>query len=188
MGVTWKTANRWFHAGQIPGAYQVPSGTIIVPDEEDKKDEHDASAGETIIYARVSNASRRKTDLETQAQRLVDYSNARGWSVDRIVKETGSGLNDNRPKLEAILTSSKPVARIVFEHKDRLTRFGYRYLELLARQRGTDLICVNPAVDDKDDLLQDLTSIITSFCARIYGQRSGKRKTERIMDDLRRTD
>jgi predicted site-specific integrase-resolvase len=117
----------------------------------------------------VSNASRRKTDLETQAKRLVDYSNARGWNVDRIVKEVGSGLNDRRPKLETVLTSSKPVARIVFEHKDRLTRFGYRYLELLAGKNGTELVCVNPAVDDKDDLLQDLTSIITSFCARIYG-------------------
>jgi predicted site-specific integrase-resolvase len=113
MGVTWKTANRWFHAGQIPGAYQLPSGTIIVPDDEQ---DHD---GETIVYARVSGASQRKTDLETQAKRLVNYSNARGWNVDRIVKEVGSGLNDRRPKLEAILTSSKPVARIVFEHKGR---------------------------------------------------------------------
>lgn len=186
MGVTWKTANRWFHAGQIPGAYQLPSGTIIVPDEGEKHDERD-NDGETIIYARVSNASRRKTDLEAQAKRLVDYSNARGWNVNRIVKEVGSGLNDHRPKLEAILTSSKPVARIVFEHKDRLTRFGYRYLELLADKNGTELVCVNPAVDDKDDLLQDLTSIITSFCARIYGQRRGKRKTEQLTEDLKET-
>lgn len=33
MGVTWKTANRWYHANQIPGAWQTETGSIFVPDD-----------------------------------------------------------------------------------------------------------------------------------------------------------
>jgi len=43
---------------------------------------------------------------------------------------------------------------------------------------------VNEADNGKEDLLQDLVSIITSFCARLYGQRRCKRKTEKIIEEL----
>ena len=183
MHVTWKTANRWYHAGQIPGAWQTPSGSIMVPDPP-AIDANNGDDGLTVVYARVSNAARRKTDLEAQAERLAGYCTARGWTVDKVVREVGSGLNDKRPKLEKILTGEQKVKRIVIEHRDRLTRFGYHYLELLTRARGTEIVCANPAEDDRDELLQDFTSIITSFCARIYGQRRGKRKTDLIKNDL----
>ena len=178
--VTWRTAYRWFRNNQIPDAYQLPSGTIIVPDEVTDKRE----PGVTIVYARVSNSSRRHTDLEYQAERLVGYCMANGWTVNRVIKEVGSGLNDNRSKLNSVLNGDDNVQRLVFEHKDRLTRFGYRYIQIIARLRGIELVCVNAAEEDKDDLMQDFTSIITSFCARIYGQRRGKRKTEQLTDDL----
>jgi putative resolvase len=32
LGVCYKTAWRYWKAHQIPGAYQLPSGTVIVPD------------------------------------------------------------------------------------------------------------------------------------------------------------
>lgn len=32
LGVSYRTAWRWYKNKQIPGAYQLPSGTIIVPD------------------------------------------------------------------------------------------------------------------------------------------------------------
>ncbi len=35
-----------------------------------------------------------------------------------------------------------------------------------------------------EDLLADLTSIIYSFCSRLYGQRRAKRKTECIVEQL----
>ena len=35
-----------------------------------------------------------------------------------------------------------------------------------------------------DDLMQDFVSIITSFCARLYGQRRTKMKTEQIIKEL----
>jgi len=38
MGITYKTAWRWFKEGKIEGAFKSPSGSIFVPDEVKKED------------------------------------------------------------------------------------------------------------------------------------------------------
>jgi predicted site-specific integrase-resolvase len=43
---------------------------------------------------------------------------------------------------------------------------------------------INLAENSKEDLVQDFVSIVTSFCARLYGQRRAKRKTEQIIAEL----
>ncbi|HEY6406803.1 MAG TPA: IS607 family transposase, partial [Ktedonobacteraceae bacterium] len=73
---------------------------------------------------------------------------------------------------------------IVVEHKDRLTRFGFRYLETLLDIQGRTIEVVNVAENDKEDLIADLVAIVYSFTARLYGQRRAKRKTERIVQEL----
>ena len=70
------------------------------------------------------------------------------------------------------------------EHKDRGTRFGFRYIETLLKGQGREIEVVNQADNGTEDLLADLVSIIYSFCARLYGQRRAKRKTERIVAEL----
>ena len=109
---------------------------------------------------------------------------AKGWQVHQVVKEVGSGVNDQRPKLIKLLGDSS-ITLIVVEHKDCLTRFGYNYIETLLAQQGRWIEVVNLAENDKEDLLNDLTSIIYSFCARVYGQRRAKRKTEKITAELK---
>ncbi len=32
VGVSYQTAHRWFKNGKIQGAYQIETGTVIVPD------------------------------------------------------------------------------------------------------------------------------------------------------------
>lgn len=182
FGVTRQTATRWFHAGKIKGAYQLDTGTIIVPN--DIFDKEAQAKGRTIVYASVSSSEQRKTTLETQAKRLVDFSIANGWVVDEVIKEVGSGLNDDRPKLMRLLKSDKPIRRLVVEHKDRLTRFGFNYLMLLAEKMNFEIIVVNNTEIDKEDLIQDFIAIITSFCAKIYSRRQVKRKTKRIIEEL----
>lgn len=70
------------------------------------------------------------------------------------------------------------------EHKDRLTRFGFNYIEQLVLIQNRRVEIVNLVDTGKEDLVQDFVSIITSFCARIYGQRRAKRQTERIIAQL----
>ncbi len=76
----------------------------------------------------------------------------------------------------------------VVEHKDRLTRFGFRYIETLLEVQGRSIEVVNAAENDKEDLLHDLASIIYAFCARLYGQRRAKRKTERLVEQFQAKD
>jgi predicted site-specific integrase-resolvase len=134
------------------------------------------------IYARVSSAEN-KSNLDSQAERLVAYCVAKGYQVAKVVKEIGESVNDSRPKLLALL-EDQSLTLIVVEHKDRLTRFGFRYLETLLRGQGRAIEVVNLAENGTEDLLADLTSIIYSFCARLYGQRRAKRKTETIVKEL----
>lgn len=72
----------------------------------------------------------------------------------------------------------------MIEHKDRGTRFGFRYIETLLTTYGRTIEVVNQAENSTEDLLADLTSIVYAFCARLYGQRRAKRKTEKIVQEL----
>jgi predicted site-specific integrase-resolvase len=175
LGISYKTAWRYWKDGKLD-AFQTPTGTIIV-NENSGRDQG------VCIYARVSSAEN-KDNLDSQAERLREYCTAKGYRIRKIIKEVGSGVNDNRKKLNALLADDS-YALIVVEHKDRLTRFGFNYIRLLLQKTGRDIEVVNEADDDKQDLMQDFTSIITSFCARIYGLRRSKRKTEKIIAELK---
>jgi len=177
QGISYSTALRWWHQGVIRG-YQAPSGTIIV-----EADSQQARALErVVIYACVSSPEH-KENLERQVERLVQYCTVRGYQVAQVVKEIASGVNDSRPKLLALL-KDRQATRIVVEHKDRLTRFGFRYLETLLEIQGRTIEVVNVAENDKEDLIADLVAIVYSVTARLYGQRRAKRKTERIVQEL----
>jgi putative resolvase len=182
VGVTYRTAFRWWQNGDIKG-YQLPSGTIVVTEGEERQE---SRTGQVVIYARVSSHEHR-ANLERQAERLEDYCAAKGYQVSRVVKEIGSGVNDNRAKFLALLEDQR-IHTIVVEQKDRATRFGFRYLDTLLKGQGRTLEVVNLAENNREDLLTDLVSIIYSFAARLYGQRRAKRKTEAIVKQLQEAD
>jgi putative resolvase len=174
-GVKYRAAWNRFKTGKIPAAFQDEFGKILIPENQIKYPH-------VVCYARVS-SSENKKNLEAQAKRLTDYCAAKGYIVKEIVKECASGLNDKRPKLERIL-KNQSVTRIVVEHRDRLSRFGFHYLEILAEHKQCEIEVINQAGNGRDDLMQDFVSIITSFTARLYGLRRSKRKTEKIIKEL----
>src|SRR5215469_7242731 len=171
-GITYRTAFRWWQNGQIHG-FQKPSGTIIVTEGEEEISVARAVGAMVVVYARVSSLSQ-KESLDRQVARLEDYCAARGYQISRIVKENASGVNDNRRKFLALLADPK-VTTIVVEHKDRATRFGFRYLETLLALQGRSIEVVNLAENNREEVLQDLSNIVYAVCARLYGQRRAKR-------------
>jgi predicted site-specific integrase-resolvase len=179
MGVQYETAWRWFRDGKIQGRRIGPHTIIITEGQEGPRE---ATAQRVAIYTRVSSAEN-KSNLDSQAERLVAYCAARGYQVAKVVKEVGSGVNDARPKLVALLQDQN-IGLIVVEHKDRLTRFGFRYLNTLLTTQGRAIEVVNQTENGTEDLLADLTAIVYSFCARLYGQRRARRKTEVIVREL----
>ncbi len=159
-GITYRTAFRWWQNGQIKG-FQKPSGTIIVTEGEEEALVAKKVVTPVVIYARVS-SPKQKESLDRQVARLEDYCAAKGDQVGRIVKEIGSGVHDSRRKFLSLLSDPK-IHMSVVEHKDRATRFGFRYLEVLLSQAGRSIEVANLAENNREDLLQDLSSM----CARL---------------------
>lgn len=177
QGVTYRTAYNWFRSGKLPcPSTQLPTGTIIVHPEVSTKPNTNV-----FIYARVSSYDR-KEGLIGQVERCEEFARARGLEVHKVVKEVASGMNDSRTKLIKML-QSKPTT-IIVENKDRLTRFGFNYLESLLSQQGCEILVINRDREDEHDLMKDLISIITSFCCRLYGLRRGQNKAKRIQLEL----
>ena len=175
-GVSVRTLYRRIKDGSLD-VVRTKTGRIFVEIEENS-----LINPKVAIYARVS-SSENKDNLERQKERLLSYCNAKGYKVDKVVTEIGSGLNDERKKLEKLLIDES-ITLIVVEHKDRLARFGLNYIEKLLNLQGRKIEILNPQNNDEDDLMQDFVSIITSFVARLYGRRRSKRLTEKIINEV----
>ena len=173
QGISYRTAHRMWKRGELKGR-QLSTGTILI--------DTTTSVEGALIYARVSSAEN-KSNLESQALRVERYCIARGYKIVGIVKEVGSGVNDSRKKLIKMLKRDD-YNLIVCEHKDRLSRVGFNYIKVLLNQMGKDVEVINEAREEREDLMSDFVSIITSFCARIYGMRRQKRRTECIIKCL----
>src|SRR6185369_15648718 len=89
VGVSYKTAYRWWKAGKLD-AYQLPGGTVVVRDEVIAQPPVESVA----LYARVA-AATSKPEAERQLQRLREFAAAKGYNVVKEVLEIGSGLSDN---------------------------------------------------------------------------------------------
>jgi len=173
QGIDYKTAYRWFRAGILPvPSRQLPTGTILV-------DPPTASPGGTVLYARVSSTDQ-KADLDRQLARLVTFAGQTGLQVTGTVVEIGSGLNGKRPKLLKALADGT-IGVIGVEHRDRLARFGSEYIEAALRASGRKLVVVDKT-EMKDDLVQDMIDVLTSFCARLYGRRSARNKALKAVE------
>lgn len=170
-GITYRTASRWWQNGQIKG-FQKPSGAMIVTEGEEEVPVAKKVITPVVIYARVS-SSKQQADLDRQVARLEDFCAARGNLVGCIVQEIGFGVNHSHRKFLALLVDPK-ADTIVVEHQDRATRFGFRYLEVLLKQVGRTIEVANLAEHDREDLIQDLSSIVYSMCASLYGQNENK--------------
>ena len=152
LGIHYNTAYRLFKRGQIAG-YQLPTGTVIIEEPVEKTMAQPVGRCFVAVYARVSSSENNK-NLDTQAERLITWCNAQGWSVAKVVKECGSGINDQRPKFLALL-ANREIQRIVVEHKDRASRFGVAYIQTLLSMQERELVVVNTADTTQDDLMGD---------------------------------
>ena len=168
------TTARMHHAGKLPPELQVerlPNGRyyVVVPSEND---------GRCVVYARVSSADQ-KEDLDRQVGRVVEWATQQGYRPDEVVKEIGSGLNGSRRRLRR-LVADHTVGMIVVKHRERLSRFGFEYVEAALAGRGARILVMDEG-ELEDDLVRDVTEVMTSLCARLYGRRSARRRAERAL-------
>jgi len=73
---------------------------------------------------------------------------------------------------------NRQVDVVVITHRDRLTRFGFEYLEFFFKHHGVRIEVVHgeEPKDAYQELVEDLIAILTSFAGKLYGARSHKKK------------
>lgn len=173
-GVARVTAYRWFRSGVLP----VPArrvGRLILVDDPTVVMQ---MAGRTAVYARVSSADQ-KADLHRQVARVTAWASDEQIPVDKVVTGVGSALNGHRRKFLALLRDPS-ITRIVVEHRDRFCRFGSEYVQAALAAHGRELVVVDSSEVD-DHLVRDMTEILTSMCARLYGKRAAANKAKRAI-------
>ena len=183
MGVTRHTALRWFKEGTLPHpATRVSPRIVIVEVPDDFKGAHipNSTTGKTVGYCRVS-TQKQKDGLKGQKLTILEYANEKDIHLDTIVEEVGSGFNENRRKLNRIL-SDPSITTIIVEHKDRLTRSNYKLIESVLVSQNREIITVNEN-DVEDDLVTEITEFMVSAAGRLYG----KRGAERVRKNLEKT-
>lgn len=140
------------------------------------------SLDQVVVYARVSSADQR-ADLDRQVARATTWAGGKGLAVTRVVTEVGSALNGKRRRFLALLRDPQE-RTIVVEHRDRFARFGAEYVEAALAAQGRRLLVVDPSEVD-DDLVGDVTEILTSLCARLYGRREAANRAARAIAEIR---
>ena len=183
LGISIAQAKRQSYAGLIPNILS-STGRRFVPVAwlKTQTGESPSTGFRCAIYSRES-SSENKAALASQTEGLRKYAQAKGWSLVRVVEEYGSGVNDQRKRLHVLL-KQRDFDILLVEHKDRLTRFGFSWFEAIC---PFHIEVVNRAEDKVSDLMEDLVAILTSFSARLYGQRRGRKKTEAAIKAIRET-
>ena len=152
-------------------AYQMSTGTVIVDSVR--------NIGGVALYARVS-SNDQKSDLDRQLSRLTEHAISHKMVIIDAVKEIGSGINSHRKGLMRLLSNSQAQI-ILVEHRDRLMRFGFDYIESSLAAQGRKIIAIE-AQEVTDDVVRDLHEVIVSMCARLYGKRSAKNRAKKAID------
>jgi predicted site-specific integrase-resolvase len=199
LGVHPNRLRAWEKQGLIKPV-RLPSGQRRYPVEEINcilgtggiKLEPDAVA----LYARVSTKKQANAgNLERQIERLRAYAREKGYHIVAEYSDVASGLNQNRRGLERMLKAAErgEFKKLLIEYPDRLARFGYIYLERHLKYCGVEIETTSQKEpgDAHTELVQDLLAVVTSFSARLYGARGGRKirqDFQELIKDAKKTE
>ena len=90
-----------------------------------------------------------------------------------------SGLNENRKSLNKIfdIVEKREVGAVIIAFKDRITRFGFKYLERYFAPHNVKIeVDGEEPKDAYQELVEDLVALVSGFAGKLYGLRSHKYK------------
>lgn len=153
------------------------AGTYVEPSTQ-------VGTNRVAIYCRVSShEQKQKGDLDRQTGRMTTESLKRKYNIIAVFDEVGSGMNDNRKKLQKLfeLVESKSIDIVLVEHKDRLSRFCFNYLVSYFKSYGVKIELTDEILGKgfEKELVEDILSLMASFSAKIYGKRSSQNRKKK---------
>jgi len=182
LGIHPNTLRKWDRNGKIRVVRTI-GGRRRIPESEIKRllGINESTNNNVAIYVRVSSYDQKKKgDLDRQKQSLLEYAKAKNYNVTTIIEDIASGLNENRKGLSKLfdLVNNRKISVVIVSFKDRLTRFGFKYIEKYFSSYNVKIEIVNTD-NEKDayqELVEDLIAIVSSFAGRLYGLRSHRYK------------
>ena len=180
LGVTSRTLRDWDAQGKLHTVRSV-GGHRRVPRSEVERLQQDADVSNrtvTLAYCRVS-TKHQSDNLERQIGRVSEHCVTQKWSHE-LFKDIGSGLSDNRKQFKKLLRriADPDVCRVVVEYKDRIARFGFETFVEYCRNFGVVVQVLQDAEpkEFEQEFAEDIVSLVTSYSARLYGRRGGKKR------------
>jgi excisionase family DNA binding protein len=183
------TIRRWEAEGKLRCEWTPGGKERRIPESEIRRILGITAEGNTdavALYGRVSGHGQRD-DLKTQVQ-CLEVEFAPRFTEAYTITDIGSGLNARRRGLHRLMdmARSRSVRAIAITYKDRLTRFGFEYLEAFFAAHDVEILVLYPdeGQTPEDELVSDMIALVTSFAGRLYGRRS--RKTKEIVKCVRK--
>ncbi len=177
LGISYVTLREYVRRGWIKPVV-LESGRWRFREEDVERLAGIVKSRKVVLYARVSSSSQRD-DLERQVKALEEWVRSNNIVDYDVVTDIGSGLNEDRRGFKKILKLAveKKISKVVVAYPDRLTRFGFETLRELLGAFGVEVVVLNHEdKDPKEELLEDLITIIAHFAGKLYGMRSHKYK------------
>lgn len=198
LGVTIKTLREWDSSGKLiairtPGGHRRYKQSDIYRQMGMQQAELVESIAPIAVYNRVSShEQKQKGDLERQQGRTLGYCASKGYQVEYVFAEVGSGMSDSRPKLLRLLelAREKKISKVVVEHKDRLCRFNFSIYEIYFESHGVIVEWMEDVLPKsyESELVEDMLSLLASFSAKIYGKRSAERRKAKKSEEVSAND
>ena len=182
MGVTSQTIRKYAIQNKIP-YHTTPNGQLFFTEQDVKE-----ILGEPVVekettkvtahYARSSSGD--KQSIDNQFEKLEQYYGTPNYKIS----DKASGLNENRKGIKKLiqLAQEKEITDIYMVRKDRLTRFGYTYLEALFNQNNVTLHYMTQQNNQtvEQELMDDFMAILASFTGK-YSQLRSKEAKKKLL-------
>lgn len=175
IGKTTKTIRSWDNEGKLKPAYKTSGGHRMYSEKQVNEILGTKNINKINIgYCRVSSKNQ-ENDLTRQKELVENYLSTKGKQYE-IITDIGSGLNYQKKGLIKLINdiTSNKIDTIVVLHKDRLVRFGFELIKIIAENFNSKIEIINK-MDDKSDeqnLVDDILNIIHVFSCKLNGKRS----------------
>lgn len=182
-----ETVRQWSNEGRIQ-CYRSAAGQRVY--DEDYLRTFTDSAGDVepvrVFYVRSS--SGQDVSISTQKELLEESYGA----AEKVFVDKASGLNENRKGLNALLSwvQENPGVVVHVTTKDRLTRFGFTYLDALikAYDGSVEVLEDEKAKEPHEALMSDFMALLASFSGRFYQLRGWEQQRKLLHDATSRVD
>jgi len=116
-------------------------------------------------------------------ERIKDWAVSNRFEIAGEFTEVASGLNSKRKILNKILDiiAEGKISALIVEHNDRLTRFGFEFIERHCANFGCKIVVVNNS-GLREDLVKDMIDIIVCFSSKLYGKRTSANRAKKFVE------